>query len=115
MEKLRDKLIEGILKKVKGSAVNGHMTQRLPNNVSITFENVDEEALLVMLNEKGICAATGSACTSLRKGPSHVLKAIGKTSERNAAIRFTLGKFTTEDDVLSVLKVVPQIVEKLRH
>lgn len=112
--KLCDKLITGLLK-IKKSRLNGHRTKRLPNNVNISFEAVEGESMLLMLNEKGICASTGSACSTGSLEPSHVLLAIGLThGTAHGSLRLTLGKETTKEDVDYVLKAVPGIVERLR-
>lgn len=113
---LRDKLIEGILKTITKTKLNGHPTQRLPNNVNISFLDVEGEALMLYLDAKGIFVSTGSACASASLDPSHVLLAIGcPAEEAHGAIRFTLGHETTEADIDYVLKVLPPLVEKLRQ
>jgi len=112
---LRDKLIEGILKRIKNSRLNGHPTKRLPGNVNVSVVGVEGESMLLNLDLVGICASSGSACTSSILEPSHVLTAIGISPEvAHSSLRFTLGKKNNEEDVDYVLKVLPEIVERLR-
>jgi len=112
---LRDKLIEGILKRIKHSRLNGHPKKRLPGNVNVSVEGVEGESMLLNLDLAGVCASSGSACTSSILEPSHVLMAIGISPEvAHSSLRFTLGKKNNEEDVNYVLKVLPGIVEKLR-
>jgi cysteine desulfurase len=113
---LRDKLINGILTTVPKTFLNGHPTERLPNNVNISFMDIEGEALLLMMNEHGICASTGSACTSKSLDPSHVILALGLPYEAShGSIRFTLGRNTTEAGIYKVIEVLPGIVQRLRH
>ncbi|MEM4368960.1 MAG: IscS subfamily cysteine desulfurase, partial [Candidatus Woesearchaeota archaeon] len=108
LSKLRDKLINGILTSIPKSFLNGHPIQRLPNNANITILDVEGEAMLLMLNEHGICASTGSACTSQKLEPSHVILGIGLPYEAaHGSLRFTLGLKTTETDIDKVLEVLP--------
>ncbi len=112
--KLRDRLTNGLLK-IKDSRLNGHGTKRLPNNVNISFFDVEGESILLHLNEKGIFASTGSACSSHSLEPSHVLIAIGLPHEvAHGSIRFSLGRETNEKDIDYVIKTVPEIINKLR-
>ncbi len=112
---LRDKLIKGILERVPDSQLNGHPTLRLPNNANVSIKYVEGEAMLLNLDLQGIAASTGSACSSGSLEPSHVLMAIGLSHElAHGSLRFTLGKYTTEQDIDFVLKVLPEIVAKLR-
>lgn len=114
LTKLRDKLINGILK-IPKSFLNGHPTERLPNNANITILDIEGESIILMLNEKGICVSTGSACTSYLLDPSHVLLALGLPKEAaHGSIRLSLGKRTTEKDIDKVLEVLPEIIETLR-
>jgi len=114
LEKLRDMLIQGLMK-IPGTYLNGHPKKRLPNNVNISFDAVEGEAILLHLNENGICASTGSACSSHSLEPSHVLKALGLPYEIiHGSIRFSLGKKTTEQDIEYVIKVMTKIIEELR-
>lgn len=115
LSKLRDGLIKGILGKVDRSKLNGHPTRRLPNNVSVCMESIEGESLLLALDSYGICASSGSACTSGSLEPSHVLTSLGLTPDvAFGSLRLTLGRHTTEDEVKFVLEVLPQIVAKLR-
>lgn len=112
---LRDKLIKALQEKIENSLLNGHPTQRLPNNVSMCFEFVEGESMLLNLDMEEIAASTGSACSSANLEPSHVLLAIGRPHAiAHGSIRFTLGRLTTEKDIDKVIEVFPKIVEKLR-
>jgi cysteine desulfurase len=112
---LRDKLIRNLLQHIKHAHLNGHPTGRLPNNANISVEYVEGESMCLNLDLKGICASTGSACSSSSAEPSHVLLAIGLPPQQaHGSLRFTLGKWTTEEDIERVLKVLPGIVSKLR-
>lgn len=112
---LRDDMIARILKSVPDTVLNGHPNERLPNNVNISFLNVEGESLLLHLNEKGVCASSGSACTSKSLEPSHVLVSMGLPYElAHGSIRFSLGKRTTKKDIDTVVKMLPKIVETLR-
>jgi len=114
LEKLRDYMIEELLK-VSETKLNGHPNKRLPNNVNISFVNIEGESMLLLLNEKGICASTGSACSSASLEPSHVIVALGLPHELgHSSIRFSLGKDTTKQDIDYVLEKIQPIVEKLR-
>ncbi|HHW57915.1 MAG TPA: cysteine desulfurase NifS [Clostridia bacterium] len=112
---LRDKLINGILEKIPYVRLNGHPTKRLPGNVNVSFEFVDGESLILNLDMAGICASSGSACTSGSLEPSHVLLAIGHSKElARGSLRLTIGKDNTEEDIDKVLEVLPQIIKRLR-
>ncbi len=116
VKKLRDKLIKGIEKNIPDVKLNGHAEKRLPNNVNMTITDIEGEAMLLYLDELGIAASTGSACTSTTLDPSHVLLALGLPYEdAHGSLRLTLGKENTEKDVDYLLKVLPDIVEKLRR
>jgi len=116
LTKLRDKLISGIQERVPKTYLNGHPTKRLPNNVNISFLDVEGEALMLYLDAQGIYVSTGSACTSASLDPSHVLVATGKPFEQaHGSIRFSLGRATTEEDIDYVLEKLPPLVEKLRE
>ena len=111
---LRNKLIEN-LSKIPRSKINGDLEKRLANNVNICFEGIEGESLLLLLDDKGICASSGSACTSGSLDPSHVLLAIGLVHEvAHGSLRLTLSKYTTEEEIDEVIKVVPEIVDYLR-
>lgn len=115
LTKLRDKLIKGLLK-IPKTLLNGHPKDRLPNNVNITFLDVEGEAILLYLDREGICASSGSACTSHSLDPSHVIIATGLPYEAaHGSIRFSLGKKTTDKDIDTVLNVMPGIVKRLRQ
>ena len=113
---LRDRLIEGILTSIPHSRLNGHPQKRLPGNVNISFEFIEGESMLLLLDMKGICASSGSACTSGSLDPSHVLLAIGLPHEKaHGSLRLTLGHFNTDEDVDTVLRELPPIVQRLRE
>jgi len=118
MEKLtslRDKLIEGILDRIGHSRLNGHPTERLPNNVNISIEYIEGESMVLNLDMEGIACSTGSACTSSNLQPSHVLAATGLSPETaHSSLRFTLGRDTKEEDIEYVLEVLPRVVKNLR-
>lgn len=115
LSKLRDKLIKSILENIPDTQLNGHPTLRLPNNVNVSVRYVEGESMLLNLDMQGIAASTGSACTSGSLEPSHVLLAIGLSHEQaHGSLRFTLGRLTTEEDIDLVVKVLPEIVNKLR-
>ncbi len=112
---LRDRLISELLARIPKVVLNGHPTERLPNNVNVSILDIEGEALLLYLDEEGISAATGSACDSASLDPSHVILSIGRPYEfAHSSMRFTLGKSTTAEDIDRLLKVLPPIVEKLR-
>lgn len=114
--KLRDKLIDGILTNIPYSRLNGHRTLRLPNNANFSFEFVEGESLLLLLDMNGVCASSGSACSSGSLDPSHVLLAIGLPHEKaHGSIRFTLGDDNTEEEIDFVLEKLPQIVQRMRE
>jgi len=114
--KLRDKLIKGILQNVPNTYLNGHLKKRLPNIANIRFLGIEGEAIVIMLDSVGIAAATGSACSSKTLEPSHVLLACGlKPQEVHGSVRFSLGRWTTEEEIDYVLKMLPGVVEKLRR
>ncbi len=112
---LRDQLIEGILKSIEHTQLNGHPVMRLPNNVNVSVDYVEGESMLLNLDLAGICASTGSACSSSNLEPSHVLVAMGLPHlQAHGSLRFTSGKWTTEEEINQVLNVLPGIVSKLR-
>ena len=114
--KLRDKLINGILKNIQNTRLNGPIENRLCNNVNISFNNVEGESIGGYLETFGICTSTGSACASHSLETSHVLKALGLLPvQANSSIRMSLSKYTTEEEIDYVLKVLPKIIEKLRR
>jgi cysteine desulfurase len=112
---LRDRLEAGILRSVTGTQVNGARDARVPNTTNISFERVEAESLLIALDLEGIAVSTGSACSSGTLEPSHVLKAMGLPSHRTQnSLRFSLGMFSTQEEVDRVVDVLPRLVEKLR-
>ena len=113
---MRDRLIDGILAEIPEVRLNGHRTERLPNNVNVSIRYIEGEALLLRLDLAGIAASSGSACTSGSLDPSHVLLAIGLPHEiAHGSLRLSLGDFNTEHDVDVVLEKLPQIVSTLRE
>ena len=111
---MRDRLIEG-LSKIPHSAVNGSLVNRLPGNVSFCFEGIEGESLLLLLDAQGICASSGSACTSGSLDPSHVLLAIGRVHDvAHGSLRLSLCEYNTDEEIDHILKVVPQVVQYLR-
>jgi len=115
LKSLRDKSIDGVLSKIPNSALNGSRESRLPNNANFSFAGVEGEAVVIALDQAGVCASTGSACSSGSLDPSYVLKAIGLTNEQaHGSLRLTLGKYTTEKEIDYVLRVLPEIVANLR-
>jgi cysteine desulfurase len=115
LARFRDKLIKGLEKKIDHIRLNGHPTRRLPNNVNVSVDFVEGESMLLNLDLEGICASTGSACSSASLEPSHVLLALGLSPEQaHGSLRFTLGRENTEADVERVLEVLPSIVARLR-
>ena len=115
MEKLRDKLITGVLK-ISNTRLNGSIKNRLCNNINISFNNIEGEAIGGHLENRGIYASTGSACMSNTLETSHVLKALGLPPlESNSSLRMSISKYTTDEEINYVLKELPKIVEKLRR
>lgn len=111
---LRDRLIDG-LSKIPHSALNGDPVNRLPGNVSFCFEGVEGESLLLLLDAKGICASSGSACTSGSLDPSHVLLAIGRLHDvAHGSLRLSLCEWNTDEEIDRILEAVPEVVEYLR-
>ena len=111
---LRNKLIEG-LSKIPHCALNGDPVNRLPGNVSFCFEGIEGESLLLLLDMKGVCASSGSACTSGSLDPSHVLLAIGRVHDvAHGSLRLSLSEYNTEEEVDHILTVVPEVVSYLR-
>ncbi|HBG17506.1 MAG TPA: cysteine desulfurase NifS [Firmicutes bacterium] len=112
---LRDQLINGIYKRIPFCRLNGHREQRLPNNVNFSFDFIEGESLLLLLDFEGIAASSGSACTSGSLDPSHVLLALGLPHEQaHGSIRFTLGEDNTREEVDLLLEKLPPFVQKLR-
>ena len=113
---LRDRLEQGILQSAPGAIRNGHPTERLPNTSNVSFEYVEGESILLMLDQHGICASSGSACTSGSLEPSHVLRAMGVPfTAAHGSIRFSLSRYNTREEIDKVLKVLPPIIRRLRE
>lgn len=111
----RDRLLNGILEKIPYTKVNGSLESRLPNNINVSFEFIEGEGLLLLLDLAGVCASTGSACSSGSLDPSHVLLAIGLPHEiAHGSLRLSLGEATTDEEIDYVLDVLPKIVQRLR-
>jgi len=116
IQALRDRLMSGILAKIPDCRLNGHPEKRLPGNINISFEFIEGESMLLWLDDEGICASTGSACTSGSLEPSHVLLATGLPVEiSHGSLRLTLGNVNTDADVDFVLEVLPKVVSRLRE
>ena len=116
MTKLRDKLIKGVIENIEESYLNGHPEKRLPNNAHFRFTAVEGESLVLSLDQKGIAASTGSACSSKKLQASHVLLAIGLSPvEAHGSLRLTLGRENTEEEIDYVLDVLPDVVKRLRE
>ncbi|HIS60472.1 MAG TPA: aminotransferase class V-fold PLP-dependent enzyme, partial [Candidatus Faecousia faecipullorum] len=104
------------LSKIPHSALNGDPVNRLPGNVSFCFEGIEGESLLLLLDAKGVCASSGSACTSGSLDPSHVLLAIGRVHDvAHGSLRLSLSEYNTDEEMDHILKVVPEVVEYLRN
>ena len=113
--KLRDKIIKWVTENIEDTYLNGHPTQRLPNNVNLGFKYIEGESIVLDLDMEGIATSTGSACSSKTLDPSHVLLAIGlKPEEAHGSLRVSLGRFTTEEDIDYFLEKLPPIIERLR-
>ena len=114
--RLRDRIAEGLMDSVEDIHLNGHPTQRLPNNANICFEGVEGEPILLGLDFAGIAASSGSACSSASLEPSHVLTAIGRSAaQAQGSLRLTLGRDNTDEDVDYLLSVLPGLVGRLRQ
>jgi cysteine desulfurase len=113
---LRDRFEEAILQSVPGAEVNGDRENRLPNTTNIAFEGIESEGALMLLDERGIYCSAGSACTSGSVHPSHVLKAMGFSNHRaRSSLRFSFGRFNTDEEVDAASAAVPEVIEKLRR
>ncbi|WP_298439502.1 cysteine desulfurase NifS [Geobacter sp.] len=113
---MRDRLQQELLARIPHARINGGAAERLPNTLSIAFEYVEGEAILMLLSEKGICASSGSACTSGSLEPSHVLRAMGVPFTcAHGSIRFSLSRFNTDQDVDAVIRELPPIIQRLRE
>ena len=113
--KLRDKIINNVVNNIEDSYLNGHTSQRLPNNVNLGFRFIEGESIVLDLDGEGIATSTGSACSSKSLDPSHVLLAIGlRPEEAHGSLRVSVGRFTTEDDVDYFLEKLTPIIKRLR-
>jgi cysteine desulfurase len=113
---MRDRLLKGVIEKIPNAHVNGHPDKRLPGNFNVSFEFIEGESMILWLDDEGICASTGSACTSGSLEPSHVLLATGLPVEiSHGSLRLTLGDVNTEKDVDFILEVLPKVVLRLRE
>jgi cysteine desulfurase len=116
VKSMRDRLEKELLALIPSRRVNGEGAERLPNTVSIAFEFVEGEAILLLLSEKGICASSGSACTSGSLEPSHVLRAMGVPFTcAHGSIRFSLSRFNTDAEIDTVIRELPPIIRRLRE
>jgi cysteine desulfurase len=115
LKKLRDKLIKGLVGPIPHSFLNGHPSKRLPNNAAVRYSFIEGESILLDLGMKGVAASSGSACTAKTLEPSHVLRAIGlKHEEAHGSLLLTLGRQNTEEEVEYVIRIMPDIVKRLR-
>lgn len=113
---MRDRLEAEILRLIPNVRVNGGAAQRLPNTCSVAFEYVEGEAILLLMSEKGICASSGSACTSGSLEPSHVLRAMGVPFTcAHGSIRFSLSRYTTDQDIDTIIREIVPIIQHLRE
>ena len=116
VKKMRDDFEAGILSRVPGVEINGDRIHRLPNTTSLAFSGVESEAMLMLLDQRGICCSAGSACTTGQHEPSHVLRAMGFDDTRaRGSLRFSFGRFNTGEDVARALEIIPQVAEKVRR
>jgi cysteine desulfurase len=116
VRRLRDKLESGLLKTIPNAIINGEREHRLPNTTSISFEYVEGESILLMMDRLGICASSGSACTSGSLEPSHVLRAMGVPfTAAHGSIRFSLSTYNREEEIEFIIENLPPIIQKLRN
>ena len=112
---LRDRFEQEVMARISGIQINGDPERRLPNTANLAIEGADSEALLMLLDQKGVCCSAGSACTAGALEPSHVLRAMGFSTERaRASLRFSFGRFNTEQEVSSAIGILETAVEKVR-
>lgn len=112
---LRDRFEQEVMARISGIQINGDPDRRLPNTANLAIEGADSEALLMLLDQKGVCCSAGSACTAGALEPSHVLRAMGFSTERaRASLRFSFGRFNTEQEVSSAIGILEIVVEKVR-
>lgn len=115
LSSMRDRLIDA-LAEIPHTILNGDRTKRLPGNVNVCFEGIEGESLLLLLSEKGICASSGSACTSGSLDPSHVLLAIGRPHEiAHGSLRLSLSEENTPEEIEYIIKAIPEVVSYLRN
>jgi cysteine desulfurase len=115
VKKMRDRFEQEVMARISGIQINGDPDRRLPNTANLAIEGADSEALLMLLDQKGVCCSAGSACTSGALEPSHVLRAMGFSTERaRASLRFSFGRFNTEQEVSSAIGILETAVEKVR-
>jgi cysteine desulfurase len=115
VKNLRDQFQEEVMKRISGVQVNGDREHRLPNTANLAIEGVDSEGLLILLDLKGVCCSAGSACTAGSLEPSHVLRAMGFSTDRaRASLRFSFGRFNTEEEVSAAANILVTAVEKVR-
>lgn len=113
---MRDRLIQAVLSTIPDSHLNGHPSERLPNNAHFRFEGIEGESLLLSLKDEGIAASTGSACSSKTLEPSHTLISCGLLHEEaHGSLEFTFGRFSHDTDVERIMAVLPGIVTRLRN
>ncbi len=116
LKKLQSFLLDGVLNSIKKVKLNGSLTHRLSNNLNFSFEGIEGESILLMLDEFGICASSGSACASSSLEPSHVLRALGVSFElAHSSLRISLSEHNTKQDMETILQVLPKIIETLRN
>jgi cysteine desulfurase len=113
---MRDRFESEMLARVPGTSVNGDREHRLPNTSNLSFDGIESEGALILLDQKGICCSAGSACSSGSVHPSHVLKAMGRTNDQaRASLRFSFGRFNTDAEVDFAIREVPAVIEKMRR
>ena len=111
---MRDDFEKAILEKIPGTQVNGDLERRLPNTTSLAFEGIDSEAVLMLLDQNQICCSAGSACTTGSLHPSHVLKAMGFSTERaRGSLRFSFSRFNTKAEVAKTVELLPKLISRL--
>jgi cysteine desulfurase len=115
VSELRDQLERGILERVADASVNGDVEHRLPNTSNISFWQLEAEAILLLLSERDVCASAGAACSSGSLEPSHVLQAMGiEAKKAHGVIRFSLSRYTTDQEIETALEIVPAVIQRLR-
>jgi len=115
VRRMRDRFEQCLVKKISGARVNGIGAERLPNTSSIMFDGIESDAALLMLDQKNVCCSAGSACRTGSLKPSHVLSAMGLLGdEARGSLRFSFGRFNSEDELDRALEAVPRVIAKLR-